>query len=540
MSRLAHLPADVLGLSQLSRRALSGQLELSGLPIARRLIDIPRPRERFVPDERAHLARWLEARLSEYAPPVAVLDAVRSLETPGACFVVAGQQPGLFCAPLLTLWKALQAVALARELARAWSVPVVPLFWNHADDHDVAEVHHGNFVNPNFDLQKVVLSGLSSGRQPLSRIELDDERHGLSAIRALLRQIYGYLPDIDKAIELFVPRTGETFATAFTRVLIELCGHLGLVVLEPDWLREDLSHHLAALVGGPLLQALEAGATQLRQAGLEPPMDPARAALVYHVDAAGRSPLRPGGEGFAYDDEPGSRTGSELAAEIVQEPEAWSAGALLRPLVQDLALPVAAYVGGPGELSYHAQLAGAREALEVPTPAFVPRVSVTLVDAENARSLDKLGADVAAVLRARGSYEGPAQSVPRTEHGRAVLDFAEETRRALLDLRPEIAALDPALSGLVKRTAEKVHDSLAKLGGKVARYEANTQGKGRRHVRRLNQWLCPRGEAQERVLGPLFFVAGYGKSWIDELAQELDPFSSEHLAFFLEAEGAAT
>jgi hypothetical protein len=35
------------------------------------------------------------------------------------------------------------------------------------------------------------------------------------------------------AVDLFLPREGETLASAFTRILTRLLGHLGLVVFEP-------------------------------------------------------------------------------------------------------------------------------------------------------------------------------------------------------------------------------------------------------------------------------------------------------------------
>src|SRR5207344_2072434 len=94
---------------------------------------------------------------------------------------------------------------------------------------------------------------------------------------------------------------------------------------------------------------------------------------------------------YRYDGEAGARTAVELAAEIVQEPLAWSAGALLRPVVQDLVLPTAAYVGGWGELDYHAQLGPLRALAGAPATPFVPRLSATLVDAAARESLGKLG-----------------------------------------------------------------------------------------------------------------------------------------------------
>ena len=49
-------------------------------------------------------------------------------------------------------------------------------------------------------------------------------------------------------------------------------------------------------------------------------------------------------------------------------PRAWSPGALLRPLAQDALLPTAAYVGGPAEIAYHAQIGPVLRALRDPAP----------------------------------------------------------------------------------------------------------------------------------------------------------------------------
>jgi uncharacterized protein YllA (UPF0747 family) len=141
-----------------------------------------------------------------------------------------------------------------------------------------------------------------------------------------------------------------------------LLGPLGLVVVEPDWIREPLSRELSRLVTLDPAEKLAQGARELEAHGHPVAIDPRNAALVYELRTSGAFALRPGGDGFRFDDESGSRTGDELAAEILQRPLDWSPGALLRPLAQDAVLPVAAYVGGFGELAYHAQLGPLRDA----------------------------------------------------------------------------------------------------------------------------------------------------------------------------------
>ncbi len=509
------------------------EIPATAVVVPRRLDEIARPADRFSADERAALARQIEEHLARHRPHVAVVDALRSLAEPGACAVVTGQQPGLLAAPLYSLYKALHALALARRLRQHWSAPVVALFWNHADDHDIAEVHHANLVNRNLDVQKVSLAGVSSGRQPFSRIVLDESTHHLAAIRSLLAQIVEGTPCAERAVDLFAPRAGETLAGAFTRSLGELLGPAGLVVVEPDWIRPQMSAHLARLAAADPVRELEKGAERLRAQGLQPAIEPAGAALFYALEASGRRALRAGGDGFRFDGEAGSRTGAELAAEIVQDPLAWSPGALLRPIVQDLCLPVAAYVGGTGELAYHAELPELRASIGAPATPFVLRVSCTLVDPECRVSLARLGTSVDEVLRARGVAEPQGGGASGASAEPAVIGrlraIADAGARELEALRDDLAAVDPGLLSQLKRAAAQMRSAGDWVAEKAERVHQNKSGKGRRHLRRLASSLFPLGEPQERVLGPFPFVARFGEDWPIELLEAIDPFAREHL-----------
>jgi len=506
------------------------------MPLPRRLEDIERPTGLLDRGERAELAGQIEASLARFSPHVAVLDAVRSLAHPETFAVVTGQQPGLLASPLYSLYKALQALRLARLLRERWQAPVVAIFWNHADDHDIAEVHHAHLVNRNLDLQKVALAGLSSGRQPFSRIVLDEAQHHLGALRASIGQIVEGAPFAARALELFAPRAGDTLASAFTRTLTDLLGGAGLIVLEPDWIRLRISDHLARLATSDPVRSLEKGADRLRALGLQPAIEPSGAALFYAVENRGRRALRVGGEGFRFDGEGGSRNGAELAAEIVQAPTAWSPGALLRPLVQDLCLPVAAYVGGRGELAYHAELLDLREEVGAPATPFVVRVSCTLVDPEARISLARLGLDMEAVVHAQGGLEtqgsGPDPEAAHPLIGR-MRSITAEAARDLEGLREELSELDPGLLSQLKRAGDQVRSAGEWIADKTQRVHQNRSGKGRRHLRRLSNSLRPGGELQERVLGPFPFIARFGEEWPIEVLEAMDPFSSDHLVVHL-------
>jgi bacillithiol biosynthesis cysteine-adding enzyme BshC len=530
--RVERLPADVLDPGPVALAVQAGRLALPGLVLPRAPLEVPIPEERFDPDQRAELSAALERALARRAPPVAVLDSVRALARPGTLAVVTGQQPGFLCSPLLALYKALHAVRVARSLTQAFERPVVPIFWNHGDDHDVAEVHHSYLLNENLDLKKVALAGLSSGRKPLEALVLSEQQQRLAAIGQLLGQMLERAPHAAPALELCLPRDGETLVSAFTRVWLDWLGRFGLVVLEPAWIRTELSRALARLVACEPAARLAEGSAALAALGLEPTIEPAGAALVYRVDAHGRRALRAGGDGFRYDGEDGSRRGSELAAEIVAEPDRWSAGALLRPLVQDLCLPVAAYVGGWSELGYQAELLPLRRAAGVPLTPLVPRVSCTLVEPEVQASLARLETDVESVLRAKGAP--PAEPGPEAPVAADLRRAGEQAAALLLAHKPALGELDKGLAANLARAAGQVRDLAQGLAEKAARVQQNNAGTGRRHERRVSNSLMPRGAPQERVLGPLPFVARHGTAWLGELLDQIAPYDMRHMVVTFE------
>src|SRR5512138_45212 len=91
-----------------------------------------------VPRARTTLARSLAAAQQARGATRAAARA-NELEHPRAVAIVTGQQACLFGGPLLVLYKALAALALAERLAATHDGPVVPIFWVASTDHDFAE-----------------------------------------------------------------------------------------------------------------------------------------------------------------------------------------------------------------------------------------------------------------------------------------------------------------------------------------------------------------------------------------------------------------
>jgi uncharacterized protein YllA (UPF0747 family) len=237
--------------------------------------------------------------------------------------------------------------------------------------------------------------------------------------------------------------------------------------------------------------------------------------------------LRPGGDGWAFDHEPGSRTPSELAAEIVRAKPAYNAGALLRPIVQDLALPTAAYVGGHGELAYHVQLGELRERVGLAPGVFVPRLFATLTDAQVRKSLRHVQRGAAEFLRAPNLN---TQADPTTAPGQAErLEAIFRTfRDQMLAEQQALKAIDPGLPSQLRRTLGTSKKGFEVLGKRIRRIESSSSGSDRRHQRRLSAQLWPRELPQERILTTCQMVSKWGRSWLDELFAVLEPLPLEH------------
>ncbi len=490
----------------------------------------------------AALADRTRARLEPRADAAVhegIAASLGRLALEGTSVVVCGQQPGFLGGPLLDALKTLHTIRLARELERAFARPVVPLFWNHGDDHDANEVQGVHLVNRNFDVAKVGLASFGASRRALSHRPVEREAQHLAAVGAHLGELFLAGPRAQRILDLLMPRDGETLVAARTRSWLELFGAHGLLVLEPDGLRAAHGRALARLVlAHPGAQLAAANARLQPVADRVPALDPDRLPpLLFHLADGERRAARPlptGGWRLDGEDDGAERTDEELAATVQAAPSAWSAGALLRPLVQDMLLPVAAYVGGPGELGYHARLLELRRSNGVQNTPFVLRVSGAVTTADLRDSAARLDVAIADYLR------DPLPLTPKKTHKSTPLviqtleDTARRHRAELLELRTALGEIEPGLAHNLRRAATNGEEMVLKITSKALKIASNQLGKGRRHERRLAAYLAPLGRPQERVLGLACFLAAAGEDWLAELLGEMDPFPTEGILIHLD------
>lgn len=445
-----------------------------------------------------------------------VLAQVEALRDPEAVAVVTGQQLGLFAGPLYTPYKALSAVRLAERLAEETGRPVVPVFWLADEDHDFAEIRRALFSRGPDVFTATYDDGQrpDANRGPVGRMVLDAEAVGAAfdAMEAALPAGPHRAEAIALARETYVP--GRTMRDAFALLLRRLVPDVVLMSADDARLKRLAAPLLAReLAEWPdTLARLEARSTDLAAAGFHAQIAPTAVNLFWIADDGRRLALDPVEAGaFEVRGEGVRFTRGDLLARLAAEPERFSPNVVLRPLVQDTLLPTAAYVAGPGEAAYFAQLEPAYEAFGVPMPVIEPRLSLTLVEPGVAKTLDRYGLDVPDLKGDLAAlWRRLALDVSPLDLGAAFAEAGEGVDAIAARLGAVVPAVDASLDLALGAALTRMRDALDRLETKTVRVEKRHHDVIRERLERAAAALWPGGNLQERALSPLQVVALHG------------------------------
>ena len=477
------------------------------------------------PRDRQAIAAALVAQTKLRGAPDAARAAAARLADPRAVVVATGQQAGVFGGPIFTLLKALTAIRLARQVEDAHGVPAVPVFWIDAEDHDWAEVATCTVLGAEGVPAPVTVGEPGrSGACPISTQTLP-----AGAATAALAALRDALPPTEFTTALIDQlaahyRDGVTLARAFAGWMDALLGRLGLVVYDAaDPTTKPLVAPLFArelATPGETSRLAAAAGAELEAAGYKTQVAPGADATALFALGGVREPIKRSGDGFAV----GERqvAAAELVAHATAHPERFSPNVLLRPLVQDTLFPTVAYVGGPSEVAYFAQLKGVYAHFGVPMPLIVPRATATVVDGAGLRFLQRPGVQLGA-LQARddGALNRLLeQSLPAAvEAALVAVKTAIEARMA--DVVAAVPAVDPTLEGTARSTLGKMTHELSTLQQKVVQAAKRRDDTLRRQFERARGMAFPGGEPQERALGLVWLLNRVGPSLVEILERDL-------------------
>lgn len=461
----------------------------------------------------------------------------RDLAQAGSVVVVTGQQPGLLGGPLLTLHKVAGALSLARRLDTPGGRRVIPVFWLASDDHDLDEANRAVLLDRKGQARRLSLPVTADGRS-LRHVEVPEAES--QRLEAELAKVLPATPRAAAGIAGIARRPGESFAAWCARALLAQLGDSGLVLLEPELLEPWLGPELVVLAeqASAIASAISAAGESLRAAGLSAPLAPAPNQLALFLRDGPEGPRRrlsADPEGTIQVSGAGPLTLPGLCARLRSDPASASPDAVGRVFVQNALLPVVAYIAGPTEIAYLAQVRRAHQALGRRFPLALPRPTATWIDAKTQAALDAFGWSIE---RALAQAHAPAPPL----HADAALEAVlSQVDRHLRDLPgPGEGDLGARTQAALERALESLEQGWQKARQEILRASESDAGVGRARWVRAWNLLRPLDRVQERTLCGLSLSARYGPDALRQGASHLDPLQACHFVLAVGDDSAAT
>lgn len=455
-----------------------------------------------------------------------------SLKDPKTLAVVTGQQAVLFGGPLYVLYKALAAMELARHMSESLKTRVVPVFWVASDDHDFAEIRATTHMDGNSELKTLRYEPvLEPNLQPASTIILD---RTIDPLAKSVRDLLPPSPWRDEVCDAMVAayRPGVSISGAFSKLLQHFLP--GLVIMDPAvpalkaLMRPVIDREIAEL--SPTSRLAAGIGEKLLAAGYHQQV-PVRATgflNLFLVQGGKRRALGVSDKGIEVRGGNQILSREELRARIAASPEDASPGVMLRPLAQDYLLPTIAYIGGPAEVAYHAQIGPSYAHFGVPRPVIFPRPSFSLVDAATARAMEAEGLSFEELQTDTETLLARAAREANPEVDRSFAGSRAAVEAAFGAVEATLAKLDPTLRGAAQSALGRALHQMEGLQEKALRTMKRQDATRAERMRRTRDFIFPGGALQERGVSWISLLAKYGPPIIDDIRRHMDPWAKGH------------
>ncbi len=487
--------------------------------------------------DRVTLVKVLREQNTEYGASQRTYDNINLLEKPTTFAVVTGQQVGLFGGPLYTVFKTVTAIKLAERLkAKFPSLNFVPVFWLEGEDHDFAEMNNVSLLDG--ESRPARIEYLHGGEMPECNLGAMGELPIGSAIEQTFAQLEGvlqkseYTPQLLAAIKhCYAP--GRTFNRAFAGWMNFLFADYGLVFLSPN------NREFKKLVSPFFLKEIQefptttqiviAQSAELEEryhAQVKP-----KSLNLFMFHKGGRYLIQPreGENDFSLKGTRHFLPPEELLRIAADTPELLSPNVVLRPIMQDVLLPTVAYVAGPSEVAYHAQLKPVYEYFGITQPVVYPRASASFVEDRLLRAMEKYGLDFAEFLEdITKATTKVSEQISNIKLDEMFGNANNAIRSALNEMKFGLKEIDPTLIAALENVQSKIDGNLNVLKEKSISAQKRRNETSVRQIEKAASGLLPNGSLQEREISILYYMNKYGMDLVKWLSGELDIAAFKH------------
>lgn len=464
--------------------------------------------------------------IRSYMEPFGISNQVESnikLLENGALAVVGGQQSGLLTGPLYSVHKAISVIKLAREQSEKLGIHVVPIFWIAGEDHDIEEINH-TYTIVDGEVKKRAYKERSNKKTMASETNIVKEQ-----MKKLIENIFKDFGETKHTKKLYENVCYEieqstTFTQFFTSLMNSLFKEEGLLMIDAAYLpfRQYEASFFSNMIEAneQIANAVVEKESLFEKVGYGKPIDASiENANLFYVSDGERFLLERKDKYFVNANANIKLTKEQLLQIAENHPEQLSNNVVTRPLMQEMTIPVLAFVGGPGELAYWATLKDAFKILDLEMPILAPRLNITIISRQVDQLLNDYRLTVDDVVKGKAEElkNQFIESVQDEEAKQQITELNQLIDERYNTLLEHLTSQQLTLNKIVEKNKQYHKNQFDYLSHKI---EQEVLIKHEKIIRQFNVIMAeiyPNENYQERVFNPYQFINIYGTTFVKDL-----------------------
>ena len=495
-------------------------------------------------DLRVKIADILSSSNNKLCCSQKTLDNIDLLKDRKTLVVIGGQQPGFLTGPIFIIYKILTIIKLSHYFSKFLNYRVIPLFWNASDDSNLNQVD--NFYLLNREVKKFEL-GLSETTgfkirhgQRYSNIYISEE-----LVKQKIEEIKDYFSpstDFTKKIldmldeclgvlklNIYYDKENVNLSSFFSVLVTKLFSEYGIVIIDPS--DPDLKELALELIKFDIknykriADAVRQSGENLKSEGYHAQILADTENLNFFLDIEGsRQRFTQDNRGFfnlsdySFNDDDFYEFLKIRVSDI-------SLNVILRPIFQDMILPVLAVICGPGEVSYYAQLKKVYEMLGHKTGIIYPRFSATIIEGKIVKSMGRLGIEYEEFGEEKNKIRKSIISKSLGNNIDALLkNFENDIFLKLIDLKNSINFNTGATGSAFDRIERNFKKEIEVLTKKLYSEFEKSNELIFANLDKIYLNIFPENKLQERIVNIFNYINKYDFKLIDNLYNLVKPF----------------
>jgi len=485
--------------------------------------------------ERNQLVDHLINYHSRFEQVEKTIENIKKLKDPKSVVIVGGQQAGLLTGPLYTIHKVISILQLAKQQEEVLGVPVIPIFWIAGEDHDFDEINHVHVVK-NGKIKKKSISQKSMQKKMVSKIGIDKE-----LCSKWLNEVFETYGETDHTRGLLeelhlLLNQSKTYVEFFEQLIMSLFREEGLVLINSasNELRKIEKNYFRHLIENSdhIYNAVLKQQNYLNECSFKTMVEMKQNStnLFLEYEEERFLLLKENKDLFYIPEIELKLTKEELFHTLEDKPQAFSNNVITRPIMQEYLLPTLAFIAGPGEISYWAELKEAFHVCGINMPPVIPRLNITILERHIETDLLELQISISDIFHQ--NVQSLKEDWLKEKENSTFEPIVEKVKKDIKELHQTLqrAALeiDRGLEPMLQKNAQFIETQIDFIHKAVQRKIYERYEVELKKFQRIEHSIAPNGLPQERVWNIYYYLNKYGGNFLEYLQKKTFQFNEKH------------